>query len=215
MRQRSTARLVALIGAAALAVGLSGCVGASDADPEALTSASTEPTPELTEGAAAESGDVDSGSDTDADGESSAGGASSDGGSGSGSGSGSSSEAEPDADSDTGSDAAEDTASARGPAVEILEQRCRSGRLNVTVTASFDSGYREGIRSVLLERQNEYGVWLDADATWMGYETGDGDRWTGSPPGSKSQRAKDLLRITVKADSGEVTTLEETITVNC
>jgi hypothetical protein len=101
------------------------------------------------------------------------------------------------------------------PTVSVLSQQCTSGKLTVTLTAAYDNSYRKGIGSVVLERQNEYDAWLDADATWLGPETGQGNQWTGNPPGHKNQRFQDDLRIIVTASGGAETVLIVPITANC
>ena len=65
------------------------------------------------------------------------------------------------------------------------------------------------------ERANEYGAWLDDDASWLGSETGSGNQWTGQPPGSKTQRFGEVLRITVKNDEGDTIAKDYAITANC
>ena len=83
------------------------------------------------------------------------------------------------------------------------------------LAASYSSGYRKGIRSIVVERPNEYNAWIDEDATWLGSETGSGDQWTVQPAGSRTQRFKDTLRITAKADDGTTTVTQVSITANC
>jgi hypothetical protein len=101
------------------------------------------------------------------------------------------------------------------PTVAVLSQQCTSGKLKITLTANYDNSYRKGITSVVLERQNEYDAWLDADATWLTADTGQGNQWTGNPPGHKNQRFQDELRITAKASGGATTVLIVPITANC
>jgi hypothetical protein len=85
----------------------------------------------------------------------------------------------------------------------------------VTITASNGSGYRKGIKSVVVERPNEYNAWIDTDAAWLGSETGQGDQWTVQPAGSRQQRFKDTLRITVVADDRSESVIQTNITANC
>jgi len=68
---------------------------------------------------------------------------------------------------------------------------------------------------VRIERQNEYGSWIGADATWLGPETGQGDQWTGNAPGSRAQKFKDDVRITAIASGGTTATTTATVTGSC
>jgi hypothetical protein len=83
------------------------------------------------------------------------------------------------------------------------------------MTANYSSAYRKGIRSIVVERPNEYNAWIDEDATWLGPETGQGNQWTVQPPGSRTQRFKDTLRITATADGGSKKVIETAVTANC
>lgn len=99
--------------------------------------------------------------------------------------------------------------------MEVISQRCVSSRLTVMMTANYDSSYRKGIRSVVVERPNEYNAMVDAKATWLGDETGHGNQWTVQPAGSHQLLFKDTLRISVKADGGPTTVIQVNITANC
>lgn len=100
-------------------------------------------------------------------------------------------------------------------ALALVSQQCAQGSLKVTVTASLDSGYRKGISGVTLERANEYGSWISADASWLGAYAGAGDQWSGNPPGHRTQRFGDELRITARGSGGASTSLTVPITANC
>lgn len=97
----------------------------------------------------------------------------------------------------------------------VISQKCLSGKLTVGMTASYDSGYKKGIQKIVVERPNEYNAWIAVEATWLGAYTGKGDEWTAQPAGSKSQRFKDVLRITVTATGDAKKTIEVSITAPC
>lgn len=99
--------------------------------------------------------------------------------------------------------------------IALVSGQCQSGAFRVTVTANYDSSYRKGITSVEIERQNEYNAWISSDATWLGPETGQGNQWTGSAAGSKSQRFKDTVRITATATGGATAVTTATVSGNC
>jgi len=105
--------------------------------------------------------------------------------------------------------------SVKTPTINVISQRCVSGRLTLTMTANYDSSYRKGIRSIVVERPNEYNALIDADASWLGPETGQGNQWTVQPAGSRQQRFKDTLHITVSADGGAKKIIDTAITANC
>jgi len=86
----------------------------------------------------------------------------------------------------------------------VINQRCASGKLTITLTANSDNSYRKGITSVLLERQNEFNAWIDSGATWLGPETGQGNQWTGGLPGNQQNIGK-TLRVTVAGTTGSTT----------
>jgi len=178
--------------------------------PTAVATAAEEVTEEPTETPVdeEESGDASSGSSGSS-------------GSGSGSSGSSGSETSGSGSSGSGSSGSGSTTATTEPepedpaaAVAVIQQKCSSGRLTVTLTASYDSSYRKGITKVVLERANEYGAWIDANATWMTADTGNGDQWTGQPPGSKTQRFQDEVRITASFSGGS-TVVTVPITVNC
>lgn len=97
----------------------------------------------------------------------------------------------------------------------VQSSRCFQGAFEVTVTANYDNNYRKGITGVRVERKNEYGAWIGADATWRGPETGQGNQWVGKAPGSRTQRFEDEVRITATATGGATATATATVTGNC
>jgi hypothetical protein len=103
------------------------------------------------------------------------------------------------------------TTAPTGPTVTILNQHCSSGKLIVVVGANADSSYRKGISSVVMERQNEYDVWLDFNATWMGPETGSGNQWTATIINLDGE----TVRITATATSHSTKTITAAITAPC
>jgi hypothetical protein len=103
------------------------------------------------------------------------------------------------------------TTAPTGPTVIVLDQHCNSGKLIVVVGANADSGYRKGISSVVMERQNEYDAWLDFNATWMGPETGSGNQWTATI----THLAGDTVRITATAANHSTKTITAAITASC
>lgn len=112
---------------------------------------------------------------------------------------------------------AEPTVAPPAAAVTLAVQssRCFQGAFEVTVTANYDNNYRKGITGVRIERKNEYGSWIGADATWRGIETGQGNQWVGKAPGSRTQRFEDDVRITATATGGATATATATVTGNC
>lgn len=100
------------------------------------------------------------------------------------------------------------------PKATVTNQKCQNGKLTISLTASIDNSYRKGIKSVLLERQNEYNAWLDYDASWLGPETGHGDVWQGQLVGNQQNIGK-TLRVTVTSTSRSVLTFTTPITASC
>jgi hypothetical protein len=105
-------------------------------------------------------------------------------------------------------------APASAPSISLSSQRCSSGKLIVGITANASGGYRKGIGSVSMARQNEYGAFLSAPATWLGLETGQGNVWNGTLVGNQQNIGK-TLRVTATGDDGRTTTQEYAITVPC
>lgn len=110
---------------------------------------------------------------------------------------------------------AEPTVAPAAVTIALVSGQCQSGAFRVTVTANYDGSHRKGITGVEIERQNEYNAWISSDATWLGPETGQGNQWTGSAPGSKSQRFKETVRITATASGGATATTTTTVSGNC
>jgi len=101
------------------------------------------------------------------------------------------------------------------PIFEVVNQSCKSAKLTVLVTANYSNAYRKGIKSVVLERQNEYNAWIKAsDSTWLGPETGQGNQWTGQLPGNTQNIGK-TLRVTVTSDTGATATISIPVTAPC
>jgi hypothetical protein len=103
------------------------------------------------------------------------------------------------------------TAATVHPTVTVLNQHCSSGKLIVVAGVNVDSSYRKGVSKVVMARQNEYDVWLDFNATWMGPETGSGNQWTATV----THLAGNTVRITATAANHSTTTLTKTITASC
>ncbi len=83
------------------------------------------------------------------------------------------------------------------------------------LTASYDNSHQKGIQKVVVERPNEYNAWIAANASWLGIYAGQGNQWTVQPAGSKAQRFKDQLRITVTATGGATTVVQTTVSAPC
>lgn len=204
--------------ALAAAVMLSSCVPAvsESGAPSPSTSASPAPSPSAS-AATDESVSGESGGDS----ESSAGGSGSGAGAGDSSGNGGGSGGGGTDDSTGGqpdpeqpaADAPPAPETPTGPAAEVTNQKCSSGKLIVTLTAQADNSYRKGITSVTLARQNDYDVWLDEPATWLGPETGQGNRWTGELPGNQQNIGK-TLQVVVVGTTGS-TTITLPVTAPC
>ncbi len=184
---------------------LAGCVGG--VEPDDVSTAEATPSPIASESVEAEngSGEVESSSNQGSGGSSDSGGGNS-GSGGSGSGDSSGSSASP-------SQTPAPPAAPGGPTAAVSNQKCSSGKLVITLTANADGSYRKGITAVTLERQNQYDVWLDSPATWLGPETGQGNQWTGDLPGNQQNIGK-TLRVTVVGTTGS-TTLTLPITAPC
>ena len=197
---------------------LSGCVPVNDSsavDSAAVASASPSapPTGTADEADASVTEDSNSTSGGSGAGDNNAGsGSSNPGGSGSGSGGNSGSNGGSNGGSNSGGEAtpsppaptAAPPPAASGPVASVINQRCASGKLTITLTANSDNSYRKGITSVLLERQNEFNAWIDSGATWLGPETGQGNQWTGGLPGNQQNIGK-TLRVTVAGTTGSTT----------
>jgi len=197
---------------------LSGCVPVNDSsavDSAAVASASPSapPTGTADEADASVTEDSNSTSGGSGAGDNNAGsGSSNPGGSGSGSGGNSGSNGGSNSGSNSGGEAtpsppaptAAPPPAASGPVASVINQRCASGKLTITLTANSDNSYRKGITSVLLERQNEFNAWIDSGATWLGPETGQGNQWTGGLPGNQQNIGK-TLRVTVAGTTGSTT----------
>ena len=118
------------------------------------------------------------------------------------------------ADEEAPADAAEEAATAAPVTVNLTGQRCNGANLIVDLTARAGNGYRKGIRSVVAERQNEYGAWLDYAGSWLGPETGAGDVWHATLTGNRQNIGK-TLRLTVSSDDGQRVVREYPITAPC
>ena len=100
------------------------------------------------------------------------------------------------------------------PTVAVSTQKCNGANLLVSLTASAGNGYRKGIKSVTVARQNEYDVFLTSNAGWLGPETGAGNVWNGTLGGNRQNIGK-TLRVTATSDAGQSTTVEVPITAPC
>jgi hypothetical protein len=119
-----------------------------------------------------------------------------------------------DDDGDDDADPAPPQEQSTAPTVNLVNQRCSGGKLIASVTANASSGYRKGVQSVTMTRQNEFNAYLQpANATWLGPETGAGDQWDGTVV--FQQNFKKTLRVVATSDSGQSTTKDFAITVPC
>jgi hypothetical protein len=206
VHRRKAVRAVALVAALALAGLAAGCSGGDDSNAGVTTDTT-----------AAEDAGV--GDDSTGTGDSSSGGSASGSDSGSSSGSGSDSGSSSGSGSGGGSGSSssgsgDPAPAAATPSVALTGQKCNSGKLIVSLTANASSGYRKGISSVTVARQNEYGAFLTQNASWLGPETGAGNVWNGTLVGN-SQNIGKTLRIIAKSDGGQTKTAEYQITAPC
>jgi hypothetical protein len=99
------------------------------------------------------------------------------------------------------------------PVVNLINQRCSGGRLIAGVTANASNGYRKGVKSVKMERQNNENAYLSFNAQWLGPETGAGNQWNATL--NYGTNFGKTLRVTATSDSNQTTTKEYPITVPC
>lgn len=158
---------------------------------------------------------------TDGSGDGSSGGGSSSGGSSSGGstgdGSGSSQGGDQDQggdDGDGGGDEAPPPEATSAPTVNLISQDClNQSQLRAVITANASSGYRKGVQSVTMSRKNDENADLTFNGAWYGPETGAGDQWHATL--NYQNNFGKTLRVVAKSDSGQTTTKEYPITVNC
>jgi hypothetical protein len=180
--------------------GVGGSSGEGDSSGEAAVDSDGDGVPDASSDDGSGS---DSGSDSGEDGEGTDGGGASD----SGAGGGTSTTAPPTTAPPT------TEAPAAAPIVLALNsQRC-SGRPILSITAGAGRGQQANLRSVTIERQNEFGAWLSSTARWLGPETGAGDQWTGEAV--TGQRFGTTLRITARSNDGQTRTITAPVTGSC
>lgn len=89
-------------------------------------------------------------------------------------------------------------------------ERFQTSKLRLTIVANSKAGGdRQGIRSVVVYRPNEYNAEVRTDAQYVGAETANQNEWTALLGCSSTM--KDTLRIVVTANDGQTTTLREAV----